>query len=72
MREPEDEQPKFLISDGIHRIQRAKELGISCILADVEECIHIKKKQNKKTRKQNNIGEHKCSIVNVYIKMQRQ
>ncbi len=44
MREPEDEQPKFLISDGIHRIQRAKELGISCILADVEECIHIKKK----------------------------
>jgi hypothetical protein len=28
---------KFEITDGRHRIQRAKELGIDCILADIEE-----------------------------------
>lgn len=34
-------QEKFKISDGIHRINRARELGIDCILATVEEHVKI-------------------------------
>lgn len=36
-------QEKFKISDGIHRINRARELGIDCILASVEERVNINK-----------------------------
>lgn len=36
-------QEKFNISDGIHRINRARELGIDCILASVEEHVDIDK-----------------------------
>ena len=36
-------QEKFKISDGIHRINRARELGLDCILASVEEHIKIDK-----------------------------
>lgn len=36
-------QEKFKISDGIHRINRARELGIDCILASIEERVNINK-----------------------------
>lgn len=36
-------QEKFKISDGIHRINRARELDIDCILASVEEHVDIDK-----------------------------
>lgn len=36
-------QEKFTISDGIHRINRARELGIDCILASVKEHVYIDK-----------------------------
>jgi hypothetical protein len=36
-------QKKFNINDGIHRINRARELGIDCILASVEEHVYIDK-----------------------------
>lgn len=36
-------QEKFKISDGIHRINRARELGIDCILASVEEHVKVNK-----------------------------
>lgn len=38
-----DKQEKFTISDGIHRINRSRELNIDCILASVEERIRINK-----------------------------
>jgi len=38
-----DEQNKFSIQDGIHRTKRARELGMDCILAHVEELVKIKK-----------------------------
>lgn len=37
------DQEKFKIGDGIHRINRARELGMDCILASVEEHVKIKK-----------------------------
>lgn len=37
------DQEKFKISDGIHRINRARELGIDCILVSVEERAKINK-----------------------------
>lgn len=40
---PIENRGKFRISNGIHRTNRAKELGISCTIAEVEECISIKK-----------------------------
>lgn len=40
-------QQKFKISDGIHRIHRARELGIDCILASVEERVNINKTDTK-------------------------
>ncbi len=40
-------QEKFKISDGIHRINRARELGIDCILASVEEHVDIAKTDTK-------------------------
>lgn len=36
-------QEKFKITDGIHRINRARELGMDCILASVEERVNVKK-----------------------------
>lgn len=36
-------QEKFKISDGIHRINRARELGIDCVLTSVEEYVNIDK-----------------------------
>ncbi len=41
------QQEKFKISDGIHRINRARELGIDCILASVEEHTDIDKTDTK-------------------------
>lgn len=41
------EQEKFRIGDGIHRINRARELGIDCILASVEEHVKINKTDTK-------------------------
>ncbi len=41
------EQEKFKISDGIHRISRARELGIDCILASVEEHVKVNKTDTK-------------------------
>lgn len=35
--------PLFDIGDGIHRINRAKELGMQCIIADVVDEVKIKK-----------------------------
>ena len=40
-------QEKFKISDGIHRINRARELGIDCILTSVEEHIKVNKTDTK-------------------------
>jgi hypothetical protein len=40
-------QEKFNISDGIHRINRARELGIDCVLASVEEHVDIDKTDTK-------------------------
>lgn len=40
-------QKKFKIGDGIHRINRARELGIDCILASVEEHVDIDKTDTK-------------------------
>ena len=40
-------QEKFKISDGIHRINRARELGIDCILASVEEHVKVNKTDTK-------------------------
>ncbi len=40
-------QEKFKIGDGIHRINRARELGIDCTLASVEEHIDISKTDTK-------------------------
>ena len=37
------DQEKFTIQDGIHRTNRARELGIDCILASVEEYVRIDK-----------------------------
>ena len=42
-----DRQEKFKISDGIHRINRARELNIDCILASVEEHVNINKTDTK-------------------------
>lgn len=36
-------EKKYLITDGIHRTARAKELGLSCILAEVNEFIWYRK-----------------------------
>ena len=33
---------KYTIGDGIHRVNRAKELGLSCILAWVTDCKSVK------------------------------
>ena len=41
------EQEKFKISDGIHRINRARELGMDCILASVEEHVKVNKTDTK-------------------------
>lgn len=41
------DQEKFTISDGIHRINRARELHMECILASVEERIKINKTDTK-------------------------
>lgn len=38
-----NKKPKFYITDGIHRIAKAKELGLKCIMAEVEEMLKIKK-----------------------------
>jgi hypothetical protein len=37
------DQEKFKISDGIHRINRARELGMDCILSSVSEYVKVKK-----------------------------
>lgn len=42
-----DRQEKFKISDGIHRINRARELGIDCILTSVEEHVKISRTDTK-------------------------
>lgn len=46
------DQEKFTIHDGIHRINRARELGIDCILASIEESVQIDKadKENVETK----------------------
>jgi len=43
---------KYLITDGIHRIARAKELGLPCILAEVTEEIKYTKSQHEKGKKE--------------------
>jgi len=40
---PDIEEKKFEITDGIHRINVAKEIGIDCILAEVEDGIDVHK-----------------------------
>jgi hypothetical protein len=40
---PEIQKEKFDISNGIHRIAFARETGLDCILADVEEGIEVKR-----------------------------
>lgn len=42
-----DKQEKFKISDGIHRINRARELNIDCILTSVEESVNVNKADTK-------------------------
>jgi len=43
LRKPLEEQEKFRISDGIHRTNRAREVGAGCILAIVNECVSFRK-----------------------------
>jgi hypothetical protein len=31
---------KYSVADGIHRINRAKELGVTCVLAWISDCTH--------------------------------
>ena len=41
------DQEKFKISDGIHRINSARELGMGCILASVAEHVKVNKADTK-------------------------
>jgi len=40
-----EKQEKFTIGDGIHRINMAKELGLDCILCEVEESVTLSQDQ---------------------------
>jgi hypothetical protein len=40
---PDNKQEKYKIGDGIHRINRARELGMDCILAQVTERVTLRK-----------------------------
>lgn len=44
-------QEKFRISDGIHRIHRARELGMDCTLCKVSECVKVDKEKDKREYK---------------------
>jgi len=39
----EIQDKEYEITDGIHRIERAKEMKLDCILADIEEAIEIRR-----------------------------
>ena len=45
------EKKRFGITNGIHRIYRARELDMDCILAKVVECVIIKKKEHTKLKR---------------------
>jgi hypothetical protein len=49
------DQEKFKIGDGIHRINRSRELGIDCILASVGEHVKVSKNdiENIETKQEN-------------------